>query len=505
MSKKSINIYPFRVFTILVLGFLVGVFISSCISLEFREVWLILLCTIAVLLFAAVFNYIYKNRCLTLASWTIIFVIFGLGYYSYFNQNSNVNLVFDQKLEIEGQIIKKVEQDYEKQKITLKILETSSDVDMTGVNILINAPHYPKYRYGDIVRFSGEIVEPGEFDNFDYGTYLRRYLTFGVVYRPENFQKTDQVKSIVATLIRGLYSLSDAFEKSLNKILPEPHASLASGLILGVKRNIPSDFLEALNVTGLTHIIALSGYNVTIIIAALSLILLPKIGRKKVFWLGFLFVVAFVILTGAASSVVRAAIFSMFIIYANTIGRRGDQINLMLLAAFIMVIKNPFVLRDDLGFQLSFVAFSGLVFISPILERIFENKNTQKIPDVILLPLRETLSAQIAVTPLILLAFGRISFIAPLSNLLVLWIIPLAMGLVFVAGLGGIIYYHLGKILAYMVWPVLEYIVQVTKFLSKTSYASGVYESNLIVMGLVLYAVLTAAIILFKRQYKIIY
>jgi len=499
------KIYPFRVFTVLCLGFLSGILIGSYLEFDFQRSYQVFLLVLFSLLFATLFNYIYKNRTLTIINWTLIFIIFGVVYYSYFDQRSNVGLPYDQELEFKGQIVKKVERDYKKQKVTLKILSSSAAENIEGINILVNAPHYPQYRYGDIVKFNGEIAEPGKIEDFDYSIYLRRYLTFGVVYRPENLLKIGENRSAMTLAKKALYSVSCAFEKSLNSSFSEPEASLASGLILGVKRNMPDDFLEALNITGLTHIIALSGYNVTIIVVALSFLLLPIIGRKKVFWLSLLLVIGFVILTGAASSVVRAAIFSMLIIFARIIGRRGDQVNIMLLAAFVMIIVNPYVLRDDLGFQLSFLAFSGLIFISPILEKIFMQKKIQKIPDIILLPLRETLSAQIAVTPIILIAFGRISLIAPLSNLLILWIIPLAMLLVFIVGLSGIILPWLGKALAYLTWPVLAYIVSIARGLAKIPLSSISSENNLFVIGLVLYIILVFIVIYLKRKYKVVF
>ncbi len=505
MEREGKKIYPFRVFTILISGFLVGILTSSYLEFDFQKSWQIFAYVAIALLFVALFNFIYKNKILTIVNWALIFIILGIGYYSYFDQRSNVSLPYDQEIGLTGTIVKKVERDYKKQKITLRITDSDTEEGTDKVNILVNAPHYPEYRYGDIIRLSGKIVEPGEFDGFDYSIYLRRYLTFGVVYRPEAIEKIGESDTFITSTKKALYSTSLAFEKSLNSSFAEPHASLSSGLILGVKRNMPDEFLEALNFTGLTHIIALSGYNVTIIVVALSALLLPVMGRKKVFWLSLILVIAFIILTGAASSVVRAAIFSMLIIFARTIGRRGDQVNIMLLAALIMVLINPYVLHDDLGFQLSFLAFSGLIFVSPILEKIFLHKKISKTPDWILLPLRETLSAQIAVTPIILIAFGRVSLIAPLSNLLVLWIIPLAMLLVFVVGLSGIVLPILGKALAYLAWPALAYIISVTRGLSKIPYSSISSEDNLFIIGIVLYMVLLSAILWLKKKFKVIY
>jgi len=274
-------------------------------------------------------------------------------------------------------------------------------------------------------------------------------------------------------------------------------------LILGIKRNIPDYFNDALSKTGLTHIIALSGYNITIILIVLGNVLLGYLNRKQVFIVGMLFVLAFVVLTGAASSVVRAAIFSLMVIFGKTIGRQADFTNLILLAAVTMLLLNPFLLRSDVGFQLSFLAFAGIIYLSPVIKKIFEKEKYKKIPEWIKNPLTETLSAQILVTPLILTIFGRVSFISPLANVLVLWIIPLSMGLAFAVGLAGIIFYPLGFVLAFLLWPCLEFIIQTVLILSKMPLASLELKSGLWAVGLILYLLIAVYFGWLMKKFKI--
>jgi competence protein ComEC len=369
--------------------------------------------------------------------------------------------------------------------------------------LLVNLPHFPEVNYGDEIKLSGTIMKPGKFDSFDYGQYLKRYLIFGVVNSPSNITDSGLSLNPFEKVKRELFYVSDYFENSLNRILPEPNASLAAGLILGIKRNIPESFKNDLSTTGLTHIIALSGYNVTIIVAVFSSLLLGILSRKRIFILGTVLVILFVLMTGAASSVVRAAIFSLLVIFGRTIGRQADFTNLLILAAVVMILLNPYVLRLDVGFQLSFLAFSGLVYLSPIVKKFFERKSFAQVPEFIKSILTETLSAQIAVLPLILAVFGRISIISPLANVLVVFMVPFAMAFSFVAGLLGIFFYPVGQFLGLFAWVTLEYIIKMTTLLARFPFASISFSQKTWLVSIFLYILVLVATYLFSKKYKL--
>jgi len=427
MNQK---IPSFRIFTFLASFFLIGIAVASFITIDFEKSWLILLVAIISLTSAGLFNLLFKNYFLAILGFSFAAMFLAIGHYSFFDYKNEPSLPYDKDLKITGKIIRRPEIDYKSQKVVIEILNYDEIGIAKPAKIQISLPHYPAYSYGDVVNFEGQIKKPAMIEDFDYGRYLKKSLIYGVVNQPQNIELVPIKLSSSEKVIKSLYSVSNAFEKSLNRILPEPHASLAAGLILGIKRNIPDYFNDALSKTGLTHIIALSGYNITIILIVMGNLLLGYLNRKQVFIVGTLLVLAFVVLTGAASSVVRAAIFSLMVIFGKTIGRQADFTNLILLAAVTMLLLNPFLLRSDVGFQLSFLAFSGIIYLSPVIKKIFEKEKYKKIPAFIKDPLTETLSAQILVTPLILTIFGRISFISPLANVLVLWIVPLSMGLV---------------------------------------------------------------------------
>lgn len=494
MNEGDKKIPLFRLFTIFSLAFLAGIAVASPLKIDFSLSFPILLYSIIALLLAGGLNFILKNYFLIIVSLALSGLFAGLFYYSHFEYKTQPNLEFGVEKEYTGQIVRKPDVDFQKQKVT---------IDADGQRLLVSLPHFPAVKYGDTVKFTGKALKPGVIDGFDYGKYLKKDLVFGVANAPKDIKINTGKLTFTQKCYSFLYSISERFENSLNRILPEPHASLAAGLILGLKRNIPDSFKNDLSTTGLTHIIALSGYNVTIIVAVLADLLLGYLSRRKVFYLGTGFIFCFVILTGASSSVVRAAIFSFLIMLGKIIGRQADFTNIMILAALLMVLLNPFVLASDVGFQLSFLAFAGLIYLSPIVAKLFEKSRAAKLPDWFRLPLIETLSAQIAVFPLILSTFGRVSLIAPLSNVAVLWIVSWSMGFSFVAGLCGMIYYPLGKLAAFVAWPALQYIIKVVEMFAKIPGASFEFGKGIWLIEISLYLIMIFFTIFLCKKLKI--
>ena len=483
------------IFTILAIAFLFGIAVASILSLKWQSSWQIFAMISTALLASALYNYYLKNKYLVLASWSALVIVAGISWYVYNDQKSDLAINYGQDFEFSGVIVKQPEKDYKQQKI---IVETDNFNQNT--NILVNAPCYPDMAFGDKVKISGKIEKPGLIEDFDYGNYLKRFSVYSVIYRPEQVEKNGQQQSIPSKSLRQFYVVPSIFEGAINRVLTEPQASLAGGLLFGSKRSIPDDLKNDLANTGLTHIIALSGYNVTIIITVLSLILAKYFGNKKAFWLGLLLVLFFVIITGAAPSVLRAAVFSILIIYGKLIGRQGNQTNLMLLAAIVILFFNPYLLVYDIGFQLSFGAFAGLIYLSPIIESIFERSKLASLPIYLTAPLTQTLAAQIMVLPLIIMYFGKLSFIAPIANVLVLWIIPLAMAVSFTTAVGAIIWWPLGKIFAFMAWPALSYITIVSNMLAKIPFASVDIKNFNYILAVGLYVLIIFAIRITRKK-----
>lgn len=304
--------------------------------------------------------------------------------------------------------------------------------------------------------------------------------------------------------LKNYTSIIDVFTKirfnfatSLEKVLPQPEASLATALVVGTKAGFPTDLKKQFINTGTIHLVAVSGFNITIMLKLFSNWLKP-LGRHLAFILGTVVIVAFILITGGQASIVRAGIMGWLFILARYIFRMPNIKNALFVTAFLMVIQEPSILLSDIGFQLSFVAMLGLIYLSPIID-YYLPKN---IPKFIRSVLVETLSAQIAVTPLIAGHFQRISTISLLPNLLILPMITGPMVMAIVIGLCQLVVGKLIVIISIPLYFSLKYILFVISIFNGFAYKNiNLNGANWIYVLIVYSACIMAIVFLGKRTY----
>ncbi|OGJ60552.1 hypothetical protein A3C52_02900 [Candidatus Peribacteria bacterium RIFCSPHIGHO2_02_FULL_51_15] len=341
--------------------------------------------------------------------------------------------------------------------------------EVTG-NVLVNDKNgWPRYRYGDQVKVSGTLEPPGKIEDFDYGAYLSlsdiyAIVPWGRIEAVPAAAKTGTISKIFS----ALFGLRETAEGWINRVQTEPHASLLSGLLTGSRRGIPENLTASFRTAGLSHIVAISGYNVTIILALLSGLLfwLPIKARFPFLLIG---IVAFTIFVGAGSTVVRAAIMGILGLAALESGRLPAMRLSILWTAFFMLIFRPAFIWDDAGFQLSFLAVIGIAGLGAplkkILNRVPESFGLRK-------ALVATLAAQIATLPLTVFLFRQISLVAPFSNIIVAPLIPAAMLLGFIGAILGAVYWPLGLAVSYPAWAFLEIIIKIATWSAAIPWAA---------------------------------
>lgn len=376
---------------------------------------------------------------------------------------------------IEGTIIAEPDRRPLQTKYTIQVKrilhKNGSTVQLASGKVLVtDRRQWPEWYFGDTVIAKGIIEKPGLIDEtFYYDRYLSRYGIYAVMYQGSLQGGTNTTLSFYTRSWRTLLLVKKHFEAQINRIFAEPHASFMAGLLTGSRRGIPSGLMEQFNTTGLTHIIAISGYNITIIITLIT---------GMLFWLPSKYrllpaittIVLFTCFVGASAAVVRAAIMGILGLIALQAKRVNTARITILWTLFFMTAYNPKYLWYDAGFQLSFMAVIGLLEISPLLEPMLKRiPNTWALREALQL----TLAAQISTAPLLVLLFKRISLIAPITNLLVAPFIPLAMLLGFVGTCISFIYFPLGQIICYPAWLCLQMIIWVAKFGSMVPYASA--------------------------------
>ncbi|MBU0577334.1 ComEC family competence protein [Patescibacteria group bacterium] len=359
--------------------------------------------------------------------------------------------------------------------------------------VLISLNKYPLYDYGDRVKIVGELSEPGEFDGFNYGNYLSRYGIYCVMYYPYiEVLETGQGNFFW----HRMSWLQNKFLGQINRLFPEPHASFEAGLLVGARKGIPEDLMEQFNITGLTHIIAISGYNITIIIVFVMW-MLSGLPRRLGFVVAIAAIVLFTLFVGASPAVVRASIMGILGLIALNYGRQNNIHLTVLWSAAFMVGWNPKILWWDVGFQLSFAAVLGLIYVAPMFD-----KYAKKLPQAfgVREAIQMTLSAQVMALPIIIFNFERLSLIAPLANLFVIFAIPPAMMFGFVGVLFSFIFHPLGLIPAYMAWGILSYIIKVIEITAAIPYASVNLPGMKIWMMFGYYGVLILGLYLYHKK-----
>jgi competence protein ComEC len=316
---------------------------------------------------------------------------------------------------------------------------------------------YPQYQYGDVVRISCRLEYPEPFDGFRYDMYLAKFGVFSVCRDPQ-LQKIGDGAGNAA--MRAILSFKTHLSNRITQLWPEPHASFMAGLLYGYRGGL-GDVQDDFNRTGVSHIVAISGFNITMIaVIFMSALTFLRLRRQRAFWAVCGGILAFVLLVGASPSVVRAAVMGLLALTAQQIGRLSRPMYLLVPAAAFMVALNPFILLWDAGFQLSFAATFGLLSFAPLLEPYLKKIGSQ------------TIAAILFALPLLLYHFGRFSTVAPLVNILILWIIPWLMLLGVLSLLSFLISPALGLIVAWVAWLGLEYILRVVQWFSALPFAA---------------------------------
>jgi ComEC/Rec2-related protein len=238
---------------------------------------------------------------------------------------------------------------------------------------------------------------------------------------------------VLARSTSTIENLRREFIAGMQNALPEPAASFATGLLIGQRSLLPDKTSEVLLIAGLTHIVAVSGYNLTIIVKAVRQ-LLKRFSRFQILALSSTLIYIFLLITGYSPSIVRASLVSMLSLVAWYFGRQFRPILLILLAAAVTGFVNPYYVWADIGWYLSFLAFFGVLVVAPLLQaRIFGNKKVPLLGSVAI----ESFAAQIMTLPLIMMIFGRISLVGLLANVIIVPLVPLAMLFGLFAGLAG--------------------------------------------------------------------
>jgi len=345
--------------------------------------------------------------------------------------------------------------------------------------ILVSTENFREINFGEKLKISGNLQLPEKYDEFDYKNFLaiRKIFVFSIFPKielisnnykdEEKFNQSNNFIKIKNFWLEKIWQLRKKFNYINQQIFPVPQSALSAGILVGDRSGFSEKWENYFRRTGLSHILALSGFNITILILAVFWFFsfLPKIWRLIITGN---FLLIFIIFVGGGSSIIRAGIMGGIGLLVVHFGRQKDALFLLSLASFLMIIFQPLILVFDVSFQLSAAGVLGMYFFTDFFKKLFEKffKNIFLIEI-----LAATISAQIGVMPIILKTFGNISIVAPIANLVVEPIIPVAMLFSFLAIFFGYFSVFLGKIFGFVAHQFLSFLLF---FIEKINQIPGI-------------------------------
>lgn len=453
------------------------------------------------------FSALAKRRSLAYAA--VLMAFFALGFWRFevywsAMQKDAARFPIRETVKLDATVVSEVEAG-EYQKIIVKSEQWPGLVQVT-------ASRYPEYRYGDRLELSGVLEEPPVFEGFDYKMYLAKNGIYAVMKNPA-IEHLDANKG--DRFYAFLLSAKAALRESVNIALPYPDNALMSGILFGDQNGLPQcspkeieaakergetcfKLKEEFNISGLRHLTAVSGMHIAIMVPILvGFGLAVGLWRRQAMLLAVVIIWVFIAMIGSPASAVRAGVMGTLLMAGQAASRPAKGGRLVILAATLMVLANPLLLRFDIGFQLSFLAVMGMVYLAPVMlgalafvpDRAGEVKNI----------LAQTLAAQVFTLPILAFNFGYVSLYALPANALV---VPLAAPLTilgFTAAAAGLVSSWLALVLFWPAWLLLEYVMFAAGFFAGLPYAALNFSVPWFVLALS-YIVLFVFIVRFQAS-----
>lgn len=451
-----------RVFYSICFGFIFGVLLASFLVLNLYFIFLLGLLSGSLLLFCI---FIFRNNLGVILACFIL--CFSFGMFRFHIDEHNFSDILEpsvgSRVSLTGQIVDEPSVGENTEKVIVKIKDEN-------IKVLITTPINSFYKYGDEVSLEGKLQKPENFitdqgKTFDYINYLRKD---GVLYIM-SYPRLEVLSHNNGNFIKSyLFTVKNIFLEKINRVIPSPESLLLGGIILGEKSAFSTELRQSFVNTGTIHIVALSGYNITIVAEWIMKIFsfLPHLLGT---WVGVLSIILFILMTGSSSTAMRAGVMAVMALYARQSGRNYDVGRALAFTALVMILFNPFILAFDVSFQLSFIATIALIFFTPRIEKYFywvpETLGLRDIASV-------TVAVYIFVLPFILYKMGNLSLVALPANFLVLPFIPLTMLLGFLTGFVGLFSYFLSIPFAYVSQYLLQYELSIVSFFSHIPFSA---------------------------------
>ena len=430
-----------KYFIIFISGFVFATFLCSFFNLGFTFGIFLFFVSFLSLLFFKIYKDPYSR--VFIIGFFILVLSFGVGIIRYefseIARKTDYSNLISKKEILEGIVLSEPDTSDQYQKFVLTV--NDCEEKCREVKIIVQTDPYPRISYGDKVSINGNIESTDTMANYLSG--YKNYLAKDGIYLTANFVKTNIISSGNGNKLKNLLiKVKNSSISEIKSQLVDPQSSLLIGMLLGTKTfsdELNNNFRKA----GLSHIVVLSGYNITIVAESVLKIFsfLPKN-----FALGFsaIGIILFTVMVGGTSTVIRASIMALILIIGRVIYRDYNIGRSLFVAGFIMVLINPKILVFDVSFQLSFLATLALIYLSPIISSKLKITDKFGLREIV----ASTLATQFFVLPLLIVKMDTVSVVSIFTNLFVLPLVPTIMFL-------GFVLVALGFISRIFAWPFM--------------------------------------------------
>jgi len=448
------------------LSFIIGIFCESLYSFSFVFVWILFIGNI----FLAVFSLLLgKDRIATL-SICFIFLVLGISRV----QIAKYQMITDEfkntsgsSVTIEGVIIDKPILKENVQNLKVKV----------GKSVLwVVTGRYPEYQFFDKIKISGQIENPKDTGSFSYSykNYLLKEGIYSIVYFPKIELVGKAPHQLVPFIYYQILRIKEIFQMSLRKIYSPLYSSFLEAILLGERADLSKELREKIQTAGLAHVLAVSGLHVTTIVAILnSFFLFLGLSRRGTFYFLIFFIVFYVALVGFPASALRAGTMAGVAILAQKFYRQASSSRALIFAATLLLFANPWFLVYDLGFQLSFLAVSGLIYLEPVLRTqitsFLKKILKRELPEqfqAFLSIFSGSLAVSFFTFPILIYSFGKFSLASLVTNLLILPFLPFTILLGFFSAFVGIFSQPLGWLFSFPAYFLMIYTFLVVEIFS---------------------------------------
>ncbi|OGZ72523.1 MAG: hypothetical protein A2908_01475 [Candidatus Staskawiczbacteria bacterium RIFCSPLOWO2_01_FULL_38_12b] len=517
---------PSKTFFYFCISFVIGIALASIIKIPQIFIWGVFVFGMCIIFVSLFLEHTLNSKALefrvcSILGFCVLVLVLGIMRF----QISEFAMLHDtlrklndapEKVILIGQIIAEPDIRATTQKLQVKIKDTQSVV-------LVTSGFYGDYRYLDTIQITGKLKTPSVINEFNYKHYLAKDGIYSVMDYPKIeiiSQKHDY--NIFSYTYEKVLFIKTKLTDSINFNFSPPQSFILQGMVFGNDKAMPKELKNKFTVTGLSHVTAVSGTNIIILINMVMIFLLALgLWRGQAFYVAVIFIWVYIILIGFPASGVRAAMMGSVGILAQKLGRQNTSSRMLVVTATLMLLQNPLLLAYDIGFQLSFLASLGIIYIKPFIDTMImflsfakkqvenpsislkartEKNPLQRVVAFFLDIISITLSAQIVTLPIIVYNFGVISLIAPITNVLALPVVQALTVMGFLTSIAGAFSNILGFIFSLPCYFLLLYFLKVLDIFSKPWAVKTI--ANVSWIWLVAYYVILAGIVWYFNKHK---